>query len=259
MSAEHRSLLDIACTAAREAGAAILEVYRQDFAVRHKADKLPVTRADERAEAIIAQRLAAATPNHPGDRRGALRRAWPARHRAAALLAGRSARRDQEFIRRNGEFTVNIALVEGDRAVLGVVHVPSQDVTYAAADRATRQRGDGAPQPIAARPVPPRGAVVVHSRSHANDKRLTEYVATLANAERRLAGSALKFCLLAAGEADLYPRFGPTAEWDTAAGQAVLEAAGGTVTALDGAPLRYGKPGFCNPDFIARGSVSPKG
>jgi 3'(2'), 5'-bisphosphate nucleotidase len=259
MSAEHRSLLDIACVAAREAGAAILEVYRQDFAVRHKADQSPVTRADERAEAIIAQRLAAAMPSIP-----VIAEEHCAAHGLPATAPPRFWLVDpldgtKEFIRRNGEFTVNIALVEGDRAVLGVVHVPSQDVTYAAADRATRQRGDGAPQPIVARPVPPRGAVVVHSRSHADEKQLAAYVATLADAERRLAGSALKFCLLAAGEADLYPRFGPTAEWDTAAGQVVLEAAGGTVTTLDGARLRYGKPGFCNPDFIARGPASPKG
>ena len=117
----------------------------------------------------------------------------------------------------------------------------------------------GAPQPIAARPAPPRGAVVVHSRSHADDERLAEYLATLANAERRLAGSALKFCCL--------PRARPISthasarRWNGIPRRArrSLEAAGGTVTTLDGAPLRYGKPGFCNPDFIARGSVSPKG
>src|SRR5712692_6635466 len=190
MSAEHRTLLDIARAAAHEAGEAILEIYRQDFAVWRKADDSPVTRADERAEAIIEQRLAATVPDIP-------------------------------------------VIAEEGCAAHGL---PS-----------------AAPPPIMARPVPARGAIVVHSRSHGDGQRLAEYIATLPDAERRFSGSALKFCLLAAGEADLYPRFGPTAEWDTAAGQAILEAAGGGVTTLAGEPLRYGKPGFCNPDFIARG------
>jgi 3'(2'), 5'-bisphosphate nucleotidase len=253
MTAEHRILVDMACAAAHAAGVAILDIYRQDFNVRHKADESPVTRADEQAEAIIEERLSAATPDIPiiAEERCAaegLPRTAPPRFWLVDPLDG-----TKEFIRRNGEFTVNIALVEGDRPVLGVVHLPSQGVTYAAAGSAARWRDGEARQPIKARPVPPRGAIVVHSRSHASEPRLAEYAATLPAAERRLVGSALKFCLVAAGEADLYPRFGPTAEWDTAAGQAVLEAAGGTVATLDGAPLRYGKPGFCNPDFIARG------
>jgi 3'(2'), 5'-bisphosphate nucleotidase len=256
MSAEHHTLLDIACAAANEAGEAILEIYRQDFAVRRKADDSPVTRADERAEAIIEQRLAAATPDIPVIAEEAcsahgLPSVAPARFWLVDPLDG-----TKEFVRKNGEFTVNIALVEGDRAVLGVVHVPSQGVTYAAAGSATRRRSGGAPQPITARRIPPRGAIVVHSRSHVDEQRLSEYLATLSDAERRISGSALKFCLVAAGEADFYPRFGPTAEWDTAAGQAILEAAGGGVTTLDGEPLRYGKLGFCNPDFIARGRGS---
>jgi len=253
MTAEHRILLDVACAAAHAAGVAILDVYRQDFNVRHKADASPVTRADEQAEAIIEERLAAAAPDIPiiAEERCAaqgLPSAAPPRFWLVDPLDG-----TKEFIRRNGEFTVNIALIEGDRPVLGVVYVPSQGVTYAAAGDATRRRSGEAPQQIKARPVPPRGAVIVHSRSHADEQRLAEYAATLPEAERRIAGSALKFCLLAAGEADLYPRFGPTAEWDTAAGQALLEAAGGVVATLDGAALRYGKPGFRNPDFIARG------
>jgi 3'(2'), 5'-bisphosphate nucleotidase len=98
-----------------------------------------------------------------------------------------------------------------------------------------------------------RRPILVHSRSHADEQRIAQYVAALPEPECRAAGSSVKFCLIAAGEADLYPRFGPTMEWDTGAAQAVLEAAGGSVTTLDGAPLRYGKPGFINPDFIARG------
>ena len=246
-------LIDVVRAAALRAGTTILEIYAQPFAVQQKADASPVTLADQLAEAAIVEALRKATPDIPIIAEelaaaGHLPAAAPAQFWLVDPLDG-----TKEFIRRNGEFTVNIALVEGDRAVLGVVHVPSQGVTYAAAGSATRQRGSEAPQPIMARPVPARGAIVVHSRSHGDGQRLAEYIATLPDAERRFSGSALKFCLVAAGEADIYPRFGPTAEWDTAAGQAILEAAGGGVTTLDGAPLRYGKPGFCNPDFIARG------
>ena len=253
MTAEHRILLDAACAAAHVAGVAILDIYRQDFSVRRKADASPVTRADEEAEAIIEERLAAVAPGIPiiAEERCAaegLPSAVPPRFWLVDPLDG-----TKEFISRNGEFTVNIALIEGDRPVLGVVYLPTQGVTYAAAGSATRWGAGGAPQPIKARPVPPRGAVVVHSRSHADEQRLAGYVATLPAAERRLAGSSLKFCLLAAGEADLYPRFGPTMEWDTAAGHAVLIAAGGSVVTHEGTPLRYGKPGFRNPGFIATG------
>ncbi len=252
-----RSLLDVARQATWRAGVAILDVYNGADApeVRHKADDSPVTRADERAEAIIVPMLRAAAPDIPviaeesADREG-LPGAPPPRFWLVDPLDG-----TKEFLRRNGEFTVNIALVQGDRPVLGVVHVPALGLTFAAAGAgtATRQQGEAAPQPISARPVPARGAVVVHSRSHENNEKFDAYLATLDEPTTRASGSAIKFGLVAAGEADLYPRFGPTMEWDTAAGQAVLEAAGGSVTALDGAPFRYGKPGFRNAGFFARG------
>jgi 3'(2'), 5'-bisphosphate nucleotidase len=250
-------LLDVARRAAHRAGVAILEVYNAVDApdVRRKADDSPVTRADERAEAIIVDMLRAAAPDIPviaeetAEREG-LPGAAPPRFWLVDPLDG-----TKEFLRRNGEFTVNIALIEGDRPVLGVVHVPALGVTFAAAGvgTATRQQGDAAPRAISARPVPARGAVVVHSRSHENNEKFDAYLATLDAPETRVSGSAIKFGLVAAGEADLYPRFGPTMEWDTGAGQAVLEAAGGTVTTLDGAPFRYGKPGFRNAGFFARG------
>ena len=256
-ASELRSLLEIARRAAHRAGVAILEVYNAVDApdVRRKADDSPVTRADERAEAIIVEILRAEVPGIPvvaeetAEREG-VPAAPPPRFWLVDPLDG-----TKEFLRRNGEFTVNIALVESDRPVLGVVHVPALSETFAAAGpgTATRQRGDGAPRPIAARLVPNRGAVVVHSRSHENNEKFDAYLATLDQPTTRVSGSAIKFGLVAAGEADLYPRFGPTMEWDTGAGQAVLEAAGGSVTTLDGAPFRYGKPGFRNAGFFARG------
>jgi 3'(2'), 5'-bisphosphate nucleotidase len=247
-------VIDEIRAAALSAGAAILEVYAQDFAVGRKADASPVTEADRRAETIILEALRRITPEiavvaeELADASG-LPDAVSERFWLVDPLDG-----TKEFIARNGEFTVNIALVEHRRPVLGVVHAPALGITYwAAGGRAFRRRGDGAAEPIFARPVPAEGAIVLHSRSHADETALAAYVAALPKAERRVSGSSIKFCLLATGEADLYPRFGRTMEWDTAAGQAVLEAAGGRVTTRDGAPLAYGKPGFANPDFIARG------
>jgi 3'(2'), 5'-bisphosphate nucleotidase len=139
--------------------------------------------------------------------------------------------------------------------VLGVVHGPAVGLTYAACGpgTATRSRSGGAAEPIRARVPPVDGLVVVHSRSHENSRRLGEFLQNYPVRQRRSCGSALKLGLLAAGEADLYPRFGTTMEWDTAAGQAVLEAAGGRVETIAGAPLRYGKPGLKNDGFLAWG------
>ena len=255
MGQDRNALIETALAAARAAGAAILDIYGQAFVVREKEDRSPVTLADERAEAIIIERLAAAAPEIP-----VVAEELAERHGLPGVAASRFWLVDpldgtKEFIAGNGEFTVNVALVEGDRPVLGVVHVPVTGVTYwgAGPGTARRQAKEEPPQPIAARAVPARGAIVVHSRSHRDDARLDRFIADLAEAQRRISGSSIKFCLLAAGEADLYPRFGRTMEWDTAAGQAVLEAAGGAVATLDGRPLRYGKSDFANPDFIARG------
>jgi 3'(2'), 5'-bisphosphate nucleotidase len=251
-------MLEIARGAARDAAALILEVYGNTFVVQHKSDHSPVTLADERAEALIITELEHATPDIP-----VIAEERAAKFGLAALAPDRFWLVDpldgtREFVKRNGEFTINIGLVEGDRVVLGIIHVPVSGVTYSGCGPGTaaQQEGDAAPRTIAARITPSRGAIVIHSRSHADETRLAAFAASLPQAERRVSGSAVKFCLLAAGEADFYPRFGTTMEWDTAAGQAVLEAAGGSVTTLDGAPLRYAKPGFRNPDFIARGRAA---
>jgi 3'(2'), 5'-bisphosphate nucleotidase len=254
MEPDLRALLDAARRAARAASAAILEIYAAPFDVRRKEDLSSVTEADERAERIIIEALREAAPAIPAI----------AEELAAAGNLPQSGPRfwlidpldgTKEFIAKNDEFSVNIGLIEGDRPVLGVIHAPVANVTYAAAGpgSATRQAGDAAPVPIAARSAPAGGLVVAHSRSHQNSPRLDTYLADYPGVTRRVAGSAIKFCLVAEGSADLYPRFGTTMEWDTAAGQAILEAAGGSVTTLDGAPLGYNKPLFRNPGFIARG------
>jgi 3'(2'), 5'-bisphosphate nucleotidase len=241
--------------AARAAAGPILEVYEGVCAVRHKSDASPVTEADVRAERVILAALAELAPDIPvvAEEQCAecgVPGAVPERFWLVDPLDG-----TKEFISRNGEFTVNIALIEHGRPMLGVVHVPVTGVTYAAAGpgTATRQVDDGPIEAIAARRPPSTGAVVVHSRSHADEAKLADYLATHPGAQRLVSGSSIKFCLIAAGEADFYPRFGPTMEWDTGAGHAVLAAAGGRVDNLDGAPLLYGKLGFGNPGFIARG------
>lgn len=248
-------LLDACRTAARAAAVPILEIYEAGCTVRQKTDASPVTAADERAEHMILAALAELAPEIP-----VIAEEECAAHGVPKTVPERFWLVDpldgtKEFISRNGEFTVNIALIERGQPVLGVVHVPVTGVTYTAAGRgtATRQVGDGPVEPIGARRAPAAGAIVVHSRSHADEAKLAEYLATLAAPRRRVSGSSIKFCLLAAGEADFYPRFGPTMEWDTAAGHAVLAAAGGRVDTVDGSPLLYGKPGFRNPSFIARG------
>jgi 3'(2'), 5'-bisphosphate nucleotidase len=223
--------------------------------VAQKSDASPVTLADGKAEAIILRHLAAAAPDIP----------FIAEEQAEALgLPEQIPQRfwlvdpldgTKEFIRRNGEFTVNIALIEHDRPVLGVIGIPVKGVVYGAAGPGTARVVDegGRARRIQARICPDAGATVAYSRSHADTPRLEHWLSDYSVAERIVAGSALKFCLIAAGSADLYPRFGPTMEWDTAAGQALVEAAGGSVTMLDGTPFRYGKVGFRNPGFVVRG------
>jgi 3'(2'), 5'-bisphosphate nucleotidase len=247
------ALLDRLLPIARAAGDAILQVYATDFQVRGKADESPVTAADERAEAVILPALAELTPEVPVVSE-------------EAVAAGRIPRVGErfwlvdpldgtkEFIKRNGEFTVNIGLIERGAPVLGVVLAPALDRLYAGAAKHGAYREDAARrQRIECRVAPSAGLTVVASRSHGDTEALERFLAGRKVAAQTNAGSSLKFCLIAAGEADLYPRFGRTMEWDTAAGHAVLAAAGGRVTTLDGNELRYGKPGFENPHFVAQG------
>jgi 3'(2'), 5'-bisphosphate nucleotidase len=253
VSADRQEMLEIVRQTAVLAGEAILKVYAEEFDVRHKTDKTPVTEADLAAERIIVDRLMSAFPDIPciAEELCESEGMPPCCDRFWAIdpLDG-----TREFVARNGEFSVLIALVEEGRPVLGVVHGPAVGLTYAACGpgTATRRRRGGAPELIHAR-SPADGLVVVHSRSHENSRRLAEFLACYPVRERKSCGSALKFGVIAAGEGDLYPRFGTTMEWDTAAGQAILEAAGGRVETFAGAPLAYGKPGFKNDGFLAWG------
>ena len=237
-----------------DAGRVVMEVYATDFTVDAKDDASPVTVADQRAETLIVAALRALAPGIPvvaeesvaaGDVPAIGDRFW-----LVDPLDG-----TKEFIKRNGEFTVNIALIEESLPVLGVVCAPALGLLYAGATAGpayVRQRGGT--RTLRCRTVPAEGLTVVASASHGDPRALDEFLKDRSVAARRAIGSSLKLCLVAAGEADLYPRFGRTMEWDIAAGHAVLAAAGGSVTDLAGAPLRYGKPGFENPAFVARGA-----
>ena len=243
----------------REAGAVILEVYAEDFAVTHKPDDSPVTVADQRAETVLLRSLSMLTPRFPVFAEEAVAAAGAP---DAAELGERFWLVDpldgtREFVARNGEFTVNVALIEHGEPVLGVVFAPALGRLYAGVVGHGAWCEDGAGRrSIHCRTPPPEGVHVVASRSHGDAAALQKFLTQHKVASVVAAGSSLKLCLLAEARADLYPRFGRTMEWDIAAGHAVLAAAGGSVLRLDdGTPLRYGKRGLENPDFIASGLI----
>ena len=249
-----RLLPEIVALADR-AGMVILEHYQGDVAVRAKADASPVTAADEAAEAVILARLAELTPEIPVIAEERVASGHVPDVDAGAFWLVDPLDGTKEFINRKGEFTVNIALIEGREPTLGVVLAPALRQAWWGA------RGKGASardaerhiRKITARKAPAGGLVAIASRSH-RDAETQAFLDQAGITECISAGSSLKFCLVAEGKADLYPRFGRTMEWDTAAGHAVLSAAGGRVTTKDGAAFLYRKPGFENPPFIARGA-----
>lgn len=240
---------------AESAGRAILEVYATEFDVQSKEDDSPLTRADLASHRCIADGLHALAPDMPviSEESGlapfAIRSAWP-RYWLIDPLDG-----TREFVNRNGEFTVNIALIDEGRPVFGVVHVPVQGKTYVGCERhgaEVREVGK-APRPIRVAPASREPVRVVGSRSHRGSS-LDAFLDRLGNAEMVAMGSSLKFCTVAEGGADIYPRLGPTSEWDTAAAQAVVEQAGGKVLELDGKPLSYNrKEDILNPWFVVIG------
>lgn len=258
--------------AALAAGAAAMGIYAQtDLGVHIKSDKSPVTAADEAAEAVILAALARLAPDLP-----VVAEEATAAGNVPKVLGDRFALVDpldgtKEFIARNGEFTVNIGLIEQTRPVAGVVYAPVLRLVWwgvvgvgaFVADVAVDGRSVGAARAIKIGAARADGLRVMASRSHGCVE-TEDFLARLPVAERMTAGSSLKFCRIAEGKCDLYPRHGPTMEWDTAAGDAVLTAAGGAVTDLQGLPLVYGKRGraglkdFANPDFVAVGAVDPK-
>lgn len=248
-----QSLIDLAVMA----GAEIMAIYATDFSAKAKGDLTPVTEADEAAEKIILSGLAKIGGSVPVISEEAAS-AGKIPEVADKFFLVDPLDGTKEFISKNGEFTVNIALVEHGVPAAGVVYAPALKRIF------WGERGHGAAQgvidgdaasawqPLGVRALPSDGAVVVASRSH-RDQATEDYLKKVKVKSLCSAGSSLKFCLVAAAEADLYPRFGRTMEWDTAAGHAVLLAAGGKVVTVDGPDLTYGKRarGYDNPGFIA--------
>lgn len=250
------ALLPEVIAIAEAAGRAILDVYESDFAVQHKDDHSPLTQADLRAHHLIIEALTRLTPEIPclSEESAAVpyatRASWP-RYWLIDPLDG-----TKEFVRRNGDFTVNIALIDAHRPVLGVVHVPVSGASYAGvAEGAAFVIRNGVQHRISVRKTPERPVLVV-SKSH-RDATLDAFLAGAPAHDELSRGSSLKFCLVAEGLADFYPRTGPTSEWDTAAAQCVAEAAGATVLRLpDWQPLRYNtKDSLLNPGFVVIGDA----
>lgn len=250
--------LDDLLQLAREAGNAILKIYNTDFDVERKADNSPLTEADLASHRTIVSALERLTPEIPllSEESAKIpfetRRNWN-RYWLIDPLDG-----TREFVKRNGEFTVNIALIEEKRPTAGVVYAPVLDRLYYGTvdDGAWLKDGEQAAEPIRVAAQRRRPTKVAGSRSHAGDS-LKRFLNKLGEHELVSMGSSLKLCLVAEGEADIYPRLGPTSEWDTAAAQAVVEAAGGRVTTLDMQSLRYNtKDSLLNPEFFVFGDDS---
>lgn len=250
--ADRQDLAQALVPISRAASSAILPFYRTDMNVDRKDDHSPVTEADRAADAVIVPALRALTPDIP----------IVSEEREAEDISGGvfwlvdPLDGTKEFIAHRDEFTVNIALVEGDQPILGLVGIPVDDHQYLGWGPGTAQliAGDDAPRPIACRAQPAEGIVVAASRSHQSREDLDVFLKRFTVADFIAAGSALKFCRVAEGAVDLYPRFKPTMEWDTAAGHALVLSAGGHVMGLDGGPFVYGKSTFLNPGFIVTGN-----
>ncbi len=251
-------LLKAVISLAKEAGRRILDIYHSDFRVGHKADHSPLTAADLAAHHCLTEGLQALQGAYPvlSEESEAEsfeeRRAWET-YWLIDPLDG-----TKEFVKRNGEFTVNIALIRGHKPVLGVVYAPAIETCYFAEQGggAYKQVGNAERKEVAVRGKAPDCLVVTGSRSHKTPE-LELYLGRLGEHKMKSIGSSLKFCLVAEGVADLYPRLGPTCEWDTAAAQCVVETAGGAVTDLNGEPLAYNaKPSLLNPYFLVFGDPS---
>lgn len=246
------------CCIAQAAGEVILGYYQQDVAVERKADSTPVTAADKAANALIVEQLQELAPQIPIISEEVEPHVLPEHSQRFWLVDPLDG--TKSFLREEGEFTVNIALLDHTAdgrfvPAVGIIYIPVSRQLYAGqvGAGAWRQWGDGPPQAIATRDVPAEGMTAVVSLSH-RERKTDDFLAALPISERVSAASSLKFCRVAEGAADIYPRFGPTMEWDTAAGHAIVLAAGGRVETPEGEPFTYGRPDFRNGPFVVWGN-----
>ena len=245
-------LITKTCQIAQNAGDRILEIYNSDFSINYKDDKSPLTAADMVSHKTICAMLEELTPDIPilSEESATIpfekRKQWQIYWLIDPLDGTR------EFVKKNGEFTVNIALINGHKPIMGIIYIPVNGVLYFASHNngAFKQYPDKSPEKIITRKTNPEHLAVAGSRSHGSEKQY-RFIKGLGDIEVIAIGSSLKFCLVAEGKVDIYPRFGPTSEWDTAAAQCIVEEAGGIVTDLDFTPLSYNtKSSLINPDFL---------
>ncbi len=250
-STNYNEYLVSACEIARAAGHIIMNYFSNGYSKNKKSDDSPVTEADIAANKYITEKLTDIASHIPiiaeeDEIMGS------SEHKRFFLVDPLDGTRS--FVRGEPEFTVNIGLIENNQPVFGVIYCPPQDILYfgMVGENAYKQTGSDKPQIIKTRSAASDGLTVVRSRSHPS-KATNDYLQTLRIKELVSGSSSVKFCMVAEGSADIYPRFGRTMEWDTAAGHAILNAAGGRVETADGKPFLYGKKGFENPAFIAFG------
>jgi len=251
----NQSEIDHLCTIARNAGNAVMEIYDGHIVVEMKSDRSPLTAADRASHDVIVGALNKHFPGIPVLSEEGKEIPYEERREWGRFWLVDPLDGTKEFIKRNGEFTVNIALIDGTIPVIGVIYVPAQDKLYWGGKGfgAWMREGEEKDARISARtPEEGKGLTVVMSRSHPSPE-LNDYLKNIDVAEALSVGSSLKLCAVAEGKADLYPRLGPTMEWDTAAGQAIVEGADGKVLDLKGSPLTYNKENLLNPYFV----VSP--
>ena len=255
---ECQALLEALVLPVSHAGEKIMDIHARGVVAREKPDGSPVSEADEAAEAILLAALADLAPDIlvvSEENTASHALAPPPQFFLVDPVDG-----TREFLRPDGKgaFTVNIGLIQNGAPVMGIVLAPALDRAFrGVVGIGAVEEAGGVSRALQVRAVPASGPVAVASRSHRDDA-TNDWLAANGITETRAAGSSLKFGLLAAGEADVYPRFGPTMEWDTAAGEAVLRAAGGTVLTPDGAPFAYGKPAYRNGAFIACAGFEPR-
>jgi len=258
-SLDLKSLCDSCVEIAREAGRKILEIYSSEFEIEHKDDKSPLTNADMASHHTIIEALSALTPDIPILSEESAKLSFEERSQWAVYWLVDPLDGTREFIKRNGEFTVNIALIDNHKSILGVIHVPVLDIDYFAyaGGAAFKSEQGGIAQPISVKNPESNRLVVAGSRSHGSEemqKYMENISASYAEVDILSMGSSLKFCLVAEGKADIYPRLGLTSEWDTAAAQCIVEQAGGHVTKTDMSALEYNtKDSLLNPFFFVFG------
>ena len=251
-SISYHEYLAPCCTIAKQAGELIMTYFQAGHEIRRKDDNSPVTDADVKANELITKALSVLAPQIPAV---AEEDDLPPKEGHGLFWLVDPLDGTRAFVKGEPEFTVNIGLIHHGRPVLGVIYAPPQRTLYYGTleGGAFRQAGEAAPEKIHVRKTPEQGLTVVKSKSHPSPA-TTAYLEKLKVHEMIAGSSSIKFCMVAEGSADIYPRFGRTMEWDTAAGHAILSAAGGRVENADGQTLTYGKPGYENPFFIGFGA-----